>query len=91
MIDKIQIDYKEQDLLESLEEMMIDCQDIQNLISTTSELSFELEEVEATKKDELLQKISKQRSIIKASQITSNLLSKKLEYIIEKLMKEKSK
>lgn len=73
-----------------LEELMIDCQDIQNLVAITEDLNYSIEEFQALKKEEIKEKISEQRTIVKSTQKNIVSLMDKLSQIIDEMLKEKS-
>lgn len=73
-----------------LEELMIDCQDIQNLVAITEDLNYSIEEFQALKKEEIKEKISEQRTIVKSTQKNIVSLMDKLSQIIDEILKEKS-
>lgn len=73
-----------------LEELMIDCQDIQNLVAITEDLNYSIEEFQALKKEEIKEKISEQRTIVKSTQKNTVSLMDKLSQIIDEMLKEKS-
>ena len=89
MIDKINVSFKEQDFLSSIEELVIDCTDLQNSISIIEDLNFTIEEISSLKEKDLLQKISEQRTIIKSTQAINEMMKKKLLHLNEELLKEK--
>lgn len=88
MIEEMKLTFKEQSTLASIEEMVIDCQDLKNSLSIINEMNFDLEEIEALNKKDMLQKISEQRTIIKSTQAINEMMMKKLLHLNEKLMKE---
>ena len=69
---------------------MIDCQDIQNLVAITEDLNYSIEEFQALKKEEIKEKISEQRTIVKSTQKNIVSLMDKLSQIIDEMLKEKS-